>query len=74
MTRAGPTPIPGPQRDDSAGGFAIFSVSFALFLAVAIGGASLGLQWRSWLPGAEGGQSLLGSVRSAVYTFMSYLP
>jgi light-harvesting complex 1 beta chain len=33
----------------------------------------LPLQWRTWFPGAEGGQNLIGDVRSAVYTFMSYL-
>ena len=52
----------------------IFAVSFALLLVVAVGGATLGMKWRDWLPGAEGGGSLVGSVRSAVCTFMSYLP
>jgi light-harvesting complex 1 beta chain len=51
----------------------IYAVSFAVFLAVAIVVQLLPLQWRTWFPGAEGGQTLVGDVRSAVYTFMSYL-
>ena len=51
----------------------IYAVSFVVFLAVAIVVQLLPLQWRTWFPGAEGGQTLIGDVRSAVYTFMSYL-
>ncbi len=51
----------------------IYAVSFMVFLAVAIVVQLLPLQWRTWFPGAEGGQTLIGDVRSAVYTFMSYL-
>ncbi len=50
-----------------------YAVSFVVFLAVAIVVQLLPLQWRTWFPGAEGGQTLIGDVRSAVYTFMSYL-
>jgi len=31
------------------------------------------LNWRLWLPGAEGEKSLVSGVRASVYTFMSYL-
>jgi light-harvesting complex 1 beta chain len=51
----------------------IYAVSFLVFLAVAVVVQVLPLQWRTWFPGAEGGQHLIGDVRSAVYTFMSYL-
>lgn len=51
--------------------FPIFLLSFAVFLAIALTGAALGLPWRSWLPGAEGVKSLFGGVNAAVYTFMS---
>ncbi|MBU6436358.1 MAG: light-harvesting protein [Betaproteobacteria bacterium] len=47
--------------------------SFAVFLVIALVAQTLTWQWRTWLPGAEGGKSLIGSVRAAVYTFMSYL-
>jgi light-harvesting complex 1 beta chain len=49
----------------------IFMLSFCVFLVVALAGATLGLQWRSWLPGSEGAKSLFGGVHAAVYTFMS---
>ena len=51
----------------------IYAVSFVVFLAVAVVVQLLPLQWRTWFPGAEGGETLVGDVRSAVYTFMSYL-
>lgn len=49
----------------------IYALSFCVFLLIALFGATLGLQWRSWLPGAEGVKSLFGGVNAAVYTFMS---
>jgi light-harvesting complex 1 beta chain len=33
----------------------------------------IGWDWRSALPGAEGGKSVLGGVKASVYTFMSHL-
>ena len=51
----------------------IFTLSFVLFSAIAVVGQLLGVQWRSWLPGAEGVKSLTGGVKAAVYTFMSHL-
>ena len=51
----------------------IFTVSFALFAAIALLGQLLGWQWRVWLPGAEGVKSMTGGVKAAVYTFMSHL-
>lgn len=51
----------------------IFAVSFVLFLAIALVAQMLFLRWRSWFPGAEGGKTLIGDVRAAVYTFMSQL-
>jgi len=51
----------------------IFAVGFLVFLAIALVAQPLGLNWRSWLPGAEGVVSITGGVRSAVYTFMSHL-
>lgn len=51
----------------------LFVVLFAVFLTVAISAALLTLRWRTWLPGAEGEQSLLGGVTSAVYTALSHV-
>ena len=53
--------------------FSIFVASFVLFLTIAIVGQMLFLRWRSWFPGAEGGKTLIGDVKAAVYTFMSQL-
>ncbi len=53
---------------------ATFVAAFSILLVPAIAGAGLGLNWRSWLPGAESRGSLTGSVTAAVYSFMSYLP
>jgi light-harvesting complex 1 beta chain len=53
--------------------FVIFALSFLVFMAIALAGQLLGMQWRSWLPGAEGVKSLFGGVKAAVWTFMSHL-
>jgi light-harvesting complex 1 beta chain len=61
-------------RREARKGFAlIFAISFLAFLVIAVTGAVLGAPWRTWLPGAEGGQSLVGGVKAAVYSFMSHL-
>lgn len=60
-------------RNDSLAYHSIFAVSFVVFLAIALVAQVLFLRWRSWFPGAEGGKSLIGDVKAAVYTFMSQL-
>jgi light-harvesting complex 1 beta chain len=52
----------------------VFCVGFAVFLVIALVAQMLTMRWRSWLPGAEGERSLIGGVKSAVYTFMSNIP
>ncbi len=59
---------------DSALSPVVFCAGFALFLVIALIAQMLTMRWRSWLPGAEGERSLIGGVKSAVYTFMSYIP
>ena len=61
-----------PRREGVAF-HALVGLSFVLFLAIALPCQLLGFAWRDWLPGAEGAKSVLGGVRSAVYSFMSYL-
>jgi light-harvesting complex 1 beta chain len=51
----------------------LFGLSFVVFSVIALTGALLGQPWRTWLPGAEGVESLFGGVKAAVYTFMSYV-
>lgn len=51
----------------------IFVMVFPVFLVIAVFGQLLGLNWRTWLPGAEGVKSVFGAVKAAVYSFMSYL-
>jgi light-harvesting complex 1 beta chain len=53
--------------------YVIFVVGFVVLLAIALMAQLMMLKWRAWLPGAEGSRSLVEGVRSAVYTFMSYL-
>ncbi len=65
--------LKGMMADRSGGFQLIFLVSFLLFLAVALAAAVVGLRWRQWLPGAENDASLIHGVKSAVYSFMSYL-
>ncbi len=62
-------------RDERSFSFmAMFAACFAIFLALALVGILTRLDWRSWLPGAERQGSLVGSVSSAVFSFMSYFP
>ncbi|CAM8652731.1 MAG: hypothetical protein RL132_1290 [Pseudomonadota bacterium] len=60
-------------KTDSITYYSIFAVSFVVFLAIALIAQVLFLRWRSWFPGAEGGKTLIGDVKAAVYTFMSQL-
>ena len=60
-------------KSDSKAFLGIFVASFVVFLVIALSGALLGRPWRTWLPGAEGVESLFGGVKAAVYTFMSHL-
>jgi light-harvesting complex 1 beta chain len=63
----------GTTKSYSSGFIGIFFVSFVVFLTIAVCAQMVALPWRSWLPGAEGQKSLIGGVRTSVYTFMSYL-
>ena len=60
-------------KSDSKTFSGIFIVSFVVLLAIALVAQMLTWQWRPWFPGAEGEKSLIGGVKAAVYTFMSYL-
>jgi light-harvesting complex 1 beta chain len=62
-----------PPGERSLAFTSVFLVGFIVLLAVACVGQVLFLPWRSWLPGAECGGSLVASVRASVYTFMSFL-
>ncbi len=70
--RIGALPTTKP-RNDSVTFVGIFFVSFVVFLTIALCAQMVALPWRSWLPGAEGQKSLVGGVKTSVYTFMSYL-
>lgn len=50
----------------------IFAMGFVVLLTIALVGSLTGMRWRSWMPGAESGKSLFGSVQAAVYSFMSH--
>ena len=63
-----------PHPVDGALSPVVFVVGFAVFLVIALIAQMLTMRWRTWLPGAEGEGSLIAGVKSAVYTFMSYIP
>ena len=51
----------------------LYVVLFCVFLLLAMMGQMMFMDWRNWLPGAEGSRPMLGSVNSAVYTVISQL-
>jgi light-harvesting complex 1 beta chain len=51
----------------------MFVLVFCVFMALAVVGQLLALNWRTWLPGAEGSATTLAGVKSAVYTVISGL-
>ena len=62
------------HREVSLKGFqGTFAVMFIVFLAVALASMLVTKNWRTFLPGAEGAQSMLGGVKTAVYTVISQL-
>jgi light-harvesting complex 1 beta chain len=69
-TRRNPHELP---KDRFTGFYSIFVASFIVFLVIAIVAQLFARKWRPWFPGAEGERSLVGDVKGAVYTFMSYL-
>jgi light-harvesting complex 1 beta chain len=65
--------LPALTQNGSNGFGVIFVSSFIVFLLIALVAQTLALQWRPWFPGAEGERSMIGGVKTAVYTFMSHL-
>jgi light-harvesting complex 1 beta chain len=65
---AGSPAVPETRTDEG-----LFLVSFIFVLLIALAAQVLFLDWRTWLPGAEGEKSLIKGVRAGVYTFMSHL-
>jgi light-harvesting complex 1 beta chain len=51
----------------------LFVVLFCVFLLLAMMGQMMFMDWRTWLPGAEGSRPMYESVKSAVYTVISQL-
>lgn len=51
----------------------LFVVLFCVFLLLAMTGQIMFMDWRNWLPGAEGTRPMYESVKSAVYTVISQL-
>ena len=51
----------------------LYVVLFCVFLLLAMMGQMMFMDWRTWLPGAEGSRPMYESVKSAVYTVISQL-
>ena len=64
---------PAVREGSLQGSHSTFVVIFIAFLLLTMVALLLGQNWRDLLPGAEGEQSVLGGVKSAVYTVMSEL-
>ena len=73
MTDITSASLQGAAKGESVAFGSIFLISFVVFLAIALIAQVVTLNWRLWLPGAEGEKSLVSGVRASVYTFMSYL-
>jgi len=73
MTDSASISVHGLMKGESRSFASIYAVSFVIILAIALVAQMLGWQWRSWLPGAEGIDSLYDGVKVAVYNFMSQL-
>ena len=66
--------VPSFISDNHLNGYRlIFVLLFFVFLALAVVGQLLALNWRTWLPGAEGSATTWVGVKSAVYTVISQL-
>jgi len=61
------------QPGQAKASIGLFMVLFVIFFVIAAVAQVLMLKWRLWLPGSEGDGSFLNSVRSSVYTVMSYI-
>ena len=72
MALPGSTLIDVVRCDRSCSYLAIYLIGFVAVMGLAVVGSLLGLKWRSWFPGAEGGGSLVASVSAVVCSFMSF--
>ncbi len=73
MTDPAAGPMRGLLEKDSRSFQSIYAMCFVTLAAIALVAQALGWHWRSWLPGAEGVESLNDGVKVGVYNFMSHL-
>jgi hypothetical protein len=73
MTHPNETNITLNTNTHLNGYWLIFVLMFLVFMALALAGQLFVLNWRNWLPGAEGSSSMLNGVTSSVYTVISQL-
>jgi light-harvesting complex 1 beta chain len=73
MATTSQAPARNWSQPASPASYVLFVVTFIVFLTVAVWAQLLTLEWRAWFPGAEGERSLIGGVKSAVYTAMSHI-
>jgi hypothetical protein len=58
---------------EKLGDLVIFVPCFIVLFAAAVLGQLIGINWRTWLAGAEGSQNIFSGIKSAVYTLMSHI-
>lgn len=61
------------QAEKSLAFWMIFAPVFVIFFVASVLASLIGMQWRSFLPGAENSKGFIEGVSSAVYTLMSYI-
>ena len=61
------------HAEESLAFWMIFAPVFVIFLIASVIASVIGMQWRSFLPGAENSKGFIEGVSSAVYTLMSYI-
>ncbi len=61
------------SNKEKFGDLVIFVSCFIVLFAAAVLGQLIGINWRSWLAGAEGSQNIVSGIKSAVYTLMSHI-
>jgi amino acid permease len=61
------------QTEESLAFWMIFAPVFVILLVASVIASMIGMQWRSFLPGAENSKGFVEGVSSAVYTLMSYI-
>jgi light-harvesting complex 1 beta chain len=65
--------VPHPAKGEKLTFVLVFVPCFVLLFCVAAIGQTIGISWKSWLPGAENMTNIVSGVSAGIYTFMSHV-